>query len=217
MENKLKANGESKSVRQLLDTQKYYIDFYQREYKWTTDNVIELLSDLENKFLLNWSDEHEIFEVQNYSHYFLGSIIVSDKINQKFIVDGQQRLTTITLLLMYLNKLQQELLHNKDDEVLLENLIYSKKFGIKSFNMDIPERKWIVDAIFIGNPVEIDDKTQSIKNIKYRYDDIVENFPETLKYANQKFVLPFFINWFIESVDLVEITTYSEDDAYTIF
>ena len=79
MENKLKANGESKSIRQLLDTQKYYIDFYQREYKWTTDNVIELLSDLENKFLLNWSEEHEIYEVQNYSHYFLGSIIVSDK------------------------------------------------------------------------------------------------------------------------------------------
>ena len=217
MKNKLKANGESKSVRQLLDTQKYYIDFYQREYKWTTDNVIELLSDLENKFLLNWSEEHEIYEVQNYSHYFLGSIIVSDKINKKFIVDGQQRLTTITLLLMYLNKLQHELLHNKDEEVLLENLIYSKKFGIKSFNMDIPERKWIMDAIFSGNPVEIADKTQSIKNIKYRYDDIVENFPETLKYTNQKSVLPFFINWFIESVDLVEITTYSEDDAYTIF
>jgi uncharacterized protein with ParB-like and HNH nuclease domain len=38
-----------------------------------------------------------------------------------------------------------------------------------------------------------------------------------LKYANQKFVLPFFINWLIGSVDLVEITTYSEDDAYTIF
>ena len=46
MENKLKANGESKSVRQLLDTQKYYIDFYQREYVWSKDTVEILLNDI---------------------------------------------------------------------------------------------------------------------------------------------------------------------------
>jgi len=217
LENKLKANGESKSIRQLLDTQKYYIDYYQREYKWTTDNVIELLSDLENKFLLNWSQEHERQEVQNYSHYFLGSIIVNVKDNKKYIVDGQQRLTTLTLLLIYLNQLQNQLLHEKDDEVLIENLIYSKKFGEKSFNLDIEERKEIMEAIFIDKHLDLTENSQSIKNIRFRYDDIVENFPDTLKISNQKLILPFFLDWFIENVDLVEITTYSEDDAYTIF
>ena len=38
-----------------------------------------------------------------YGHYFLGSIIISDKDGQKFIIDGQQRLTTLTLLLIYLH------------------------------------------------------------------------------------------------------------------
>ena len=217
MENKLKANGESKSIRQLLDTQKYKIDYYQREYKWTTENVIELLSDLENKFLLNYSDEHEHRDVQSYGHYFLGSIIINVKNNEKFIVDGQQRLTTITLLLLYLNKLQHELLHEKDDEVLVENLIYSKKFGEKSFNLDIIERKGIMEAIFSDKNIDLKDSSGSIKNIRYRYDDIVENFPDTLKYSKQKLILPFFMDWFIENVDIVEITTYSEDDAYTIF
>lgn len=217
MENKLKANGESKSIRQLLDTQKYKIDYYQREYKWTRENVIELLSDLENKFLLNYSEEQEHKDVQSYSHYFLGSIIVNVKNNRKFIVDGQQRLTTITLLLLYLNKLQQNLLHEKDDEVLVENLIYSKKYGEKSFNLDIKERKDIMEAIFSEKPIDLKDSSESIKNIRYRYDTIVENFPETLKYSNQKLILPFFMDWFIDNVDIVEITTFSEDDAYTIF
>jgi uncharacterized protein with ParB-like and HNH nuclease domain len=217
MENKLKANGESKSIRELLDTKKYKIDYYQREYKWTSANVIELLSDLENKFLMNYSDEHERLEVQNYSHYFLGSIIVNAKKNEKFIVDGQQRLTTITLLLLYLNKIQHELLHQKDEEVLLENLIYSKKFGKKSFNIDIVEREEIMEAIFSDKQIDLKENSESIKNIRYRYEDIVINFPESLKYSKQKLILPFFLDWFIENVDLVEITTYSEDDAYTIF
>ena len=124
MVTKLKANGESKSVNQLLNTEKYYIDYYQREYKWSTENIVELLSDLENKFMLNWRDGHDWNDVQNYSHYFLGSIIVNVDNGNKFIVDGQQRLTTITLLLIYLNKLQKQTLHDSNDEVLIENLIY---------------------------------------------------------------------------------------------
>jgi len=216
MKTNLKANGESKSIRQLLDTQKYQIDFYQREYKWTTENVIELLTDLENKFLFNYKDEHEHIDVQDYSHYFLGSIIININNNKKFIVDGQQRLTTITLLLIYLHSLQKELINDKD-YVLIENLIYSTKFGIKSFNLDIPERKGVMDAIFNNSPLDVTGKNDSIKNIINRYHDIVENFPESLKCQNKKYILNFFIDWFIESVDLVEITTYSEGDAYTIF
>ena len=106
---------------------------------------------------------------------------------------------------------------NKEEEVLIENLIYSKQYGKRSFNMDINERKDIMEAIFSDKLIDLKDNSESIKNIRYRYDDIVENFPKTLKYSNQKFILPFFLDWFIENVDLVEITTYSEDDAYTIF
>lgn len=147
---------------------------------------------------------------------FLGSIIINVNNNKKYIVDGQQRLTTITLLLIYLHRLQKELAEDKDD-VLIENLIYSKKFGLKSFNLDIPERKDVMDAIFNDVPIDVSGKNDSIKNIRSRYYDIVENFPESLKFQNGRYILNFFIDWFIESVDLVEISTYSEDDAYTIF
>jgi uncharacterized protein with ParB-like and HNH nuclease domain len=46
-----------------------------------------------------------------------------------------------------------------------------------------------------------------------RYQDIKEQFPDELRGK----ALPYFIDWLIENVHLVEITAYSDDDAYTIF
>jgi len=94
-----KIDARAKSVRELLDGVKYTIDYYQREYKWETKQIIELLQDLETKFLDNYREEHERTQVEYYAHYFLGSIILSNRNGQKFIIDGQQRLTSLTLLL----------------------------------------------------------------------------------------------------------------------
>jgi len=98
--------GVSKSVRNLLSDVKYTIDYYQREYKWTTKQVSELLEDLTNRFLEDHEDNNERKAVAGYGQYFLGSIVISVKNGQKFIIDGQQRLTTLTLLLIYLDNLQ---------------------------------------------------------------------------------------------------------------
>src|ERR1039457_5513422 len=95
-------DGKGKTVRELLAGRKYSIDYYQREYKWQTKQVAELIDDLSSKFLESYETGHERSDVANYGHYFLGSIIVSDKDGQKFIIDGQQRLKTLTLLLIFL-------------------------------------------------------------------------------------------------------------------
>jgi uncharacterized protein with ParB-like and HNH nuclease domain len=95
--------GNAKTVRELLSGSKYAIDYYQREFKWTTKQVQELLDDLANKFLEDYEPDHERSQVEKYGHYFLGSIIISDKEGQKYIIDGQQRLTTMTLLLISLS------------------------------------------------------------------------------------------------------------------
>ena len=58
---------------------------------------------------------------------------------------------------------------------------------------------------------EKDDET--VRNMVERYDDIVESFPEELS----KDALPYFIDWFVENVVIVEITAYSDENAYTIF
>src|SRR5439155_17050579 len=91
-----------RTVRELLAGRKYSIDYYLGEYKWQQKQVSELLDDLAAKFLESHEEGNEPSAVADYGHYFLGSIIVSEKEGQKFIIDGQQRLTTLTLLLIFL-------------------------------------------------------------------------------------------------------------------
>jgi hypothetical protein len=113
---------------------RYSIDYYQREYKWQNKQVTELMRDLTAKFLESYEPHHERADVAGYGHYFLGSIIISDKDGVKFIIDGQQRLTTLTLLLIYL----QQQLEDVEQHCQLADLIFSQKYGRRSFNLDIP-------------------------------------------------------------------------------
>src|SRR5207244_10498502 len=92
--------GNAKNIRALLGGAKYAVDYYQREYRWQTKHVAELIDDLADKFLESFEAGQERSTVEAYGHYFLGSIIISDKDGRKYIIDGQQRPTTLTLLLM---------------------------------------------------------------------------------------------------------------------
>lgn len=201
--------GEAKSVRALLSGAKYTIDYYQREYRWQTKQVVELIEDLTEKFLESYKTGDERSAVENYGHYFLGSIIISDKEGHKFIIDGQQRLTSLTLLLINLYRQ----LNDEEQKGQLADLIFSQKFGKRSFNLDVPERKACMDALFTGAPFEENGQTESVANILQRYQDIEEHFSEELMGV----ALPYFADWLIESVHLVEITAYTDADAYTIF
>ena len=79
--------GQAKTVREILAA-KYTIDYYQREYRWGTKQIQELIDDLSARFL----DEYEEGDLRNkvaeYGRYFLGSIIISKKNNVNYIVDG---------------------------------------------------------------------------------------------------------------------------------
>ena len=93
-----------KSVQQLLQGQSFAIDEYQREYKWESRHVEELLQDLLGRFRNSYRPGDETKAVSGYDDYFLGSIIVSVRDGHAYLVDGQQRLTTLTLLLVSLHK-----------------------------------------------------------------------------------------------------------------
>lgn len=212
-----KIEAKAKSISDLLSNQKYTIDYYQREYKWTKKQITELIEDLEAKFLDSYEEDHSRIDVEKYRHYFLGSIIVSNRDGKQLIIDGQQRLTSITLLLIYLLNLQQEHLGKVENDV--STLILSKKFGKESFNLDIAERVECLNALFHGNrSFDVNGSSESVHNIMARYDDIDKNFPVTLKGDPlQGRPLLHFIDWLQYNVDLVEITTYSDEEAYTIF
>ena len=202
-------DGKGRTVRELLAGRKYSIDYYQREYKWQRKQLAELIDDLAAKFLESHEAGNERSAVAEYGHYFLGSIIISDKDGQKFIIDGQQRLTTLTLLLTFLH-------HRLDDaeqKGQIADLIFSQKYGKRSFNLDIPERAACMEALYKGEEFADPDPAESIANILARYAELEDLFPDELAGP----ALPYFVDWLVENVHLVEITAYSDEDAYTIF
>ena len=214
MNQKLKNRIEAKdtSINALLKDQKFTIDYFQREYRWQEKHIKLLIEDLTTTFLKSYKQGDKRSEVANYQSYYLGPVVfsVNAENGKKSIIDGQQRITSITLLLIYLNHLQEE----SSQKVNISELVFSEKYGEKSFNMSDESRESCLKALFetgIYEREESDDET--IGNIIERYDDIDESFPEEIDEA----ALPFFIDWFVENVVIVEITAYSDENAYTIF
>src|SRR5688572_26469473 len=158
-------DGKGRSNRELLTGRKYSIDYYQREYKWQQKQVSELIDDLSAKFLESHEEGNERSAVADYGHYFLGSIIVSDKDGQKFIIDGQQRLTTLPLLLIF----QHHHLDDAEQKGQISELIFSQKYGKRSFNLDIPERASCMEALYKGEEFVDADAPESIANILARF------------------------------------------------
>ncbi|MDO8416384.1 MAG: DUF262 domain-containing protein [Agitococcus sp.] len=205
-----KIEAKDRSVHDVLDNKKYTVDYYQREYSWQQNHIEQLITDLSSSFLQEYQPSHHRTEVENYNCYYLGPFVLSNKGSKRSIIDGQQRLTSLTLFLIYLNNLQKKFELNEP----IASMIFSEKFGSKSFNIDVPERIDCLQALFENAHYHAkDDDDTSTKNMVSRYDDIEQSFPKEIN----KTVLPFFMDWLKERVILVEIIAYSDENAYTIF
>lgn len=101
---KIEIRGEQFAVGDLFgDKFAFSIPPYQRPYVWTTEHAGELLDDLLGSL------GESVEAVEELSPYFLGSIVLTkgDRPNAQ-IVDGQQRLITLTILLAVLRALVPE-------------------------------------------------------------------------------------------------------------
>lgn len=107
----------------------------------------------------------------------------------------------------------QHQLDDPEQKGQIAELIFSQKYGERSFNLDVPERIPCMDALYAGQQFSDADSSESVSNILARYADIEDQFPEELGGP----ALPYFADWLIENVHLIEITAYSDSDAYTIF
>ena len=102
----------NENIDALFSNTTFYIDFYQRQYKWNDAPVKRLLDDVFYKF---W-EEHKRFQdsdeesetiINKYSWYYLNTYVINvdERSNKNYIVDGQQRLTTLSLILIKLMRM----------------------------------------------------------------------------------------------------------------
>jgi uncharacterized protein DUF262/uncharacterized protein DUF1524 len=205
--------SDPRTVRQLLQGRKFGIEEYQREYKWELREIEELIQDLYGRFAASFDPAHERQAVANYDDYFLGFIILSRRHGKDYIVDGQQRVTSLTLLLIYLYHLQNQI--SPPHPTRLDDLIFSTQFGSRSYNLDVPDRAACLEALYLhdGQADLPQDPDESVRNMIARYEDIKQQLPDDLRGA----ALPYFVDWLLERVQLVEMSADTDDDAYTIF
>ena len=133
------------SLRQVLVDKKLKIPAYQRIYCWKEKTVVQLLNDL-----INISDK-----------YCIGSIIIQNKGNNVYdIIDGQQRLVTLSLLLLELDLGNGiSLLNEKFEDSDAQRYIKYNRFLIHQFitKREFKNKDTLLDTIFLNVLILNDD------------------------------------------------------------
>lgn len=201
---------------------------FQREYSWGEDELTVLWTDILSNLIVN--DHQKLVE----SEYFIGSVVLvgdDSKDSDFYVVDGQQRLTTITIFFAALvetfNELGQDSLAkgaqnyietvNDDNEPFLillnENPKPFLQFRIQQSKKDVKQVP----------------RTDEEKALLFAYDFFIEKIEQQnlLKDINRKFKLGLKDQDYIDVLKAIRnqvlafitiyITVKDEDDAYLIF
>lgn len=197
---------------EVLFIEKYDVDFYQREYVWEKKQIEDMVEDLTIEFLKNWNQGDALTKVKEYSPYYMGEVVLSENGGTRSaIIDGQQRITTITLLLIYLKRRFGDV---SGFPAAVDTLIASDHYGERLFNLDIKERRECMESLYKTGEYSVKSSdTVSVKNLVDRYNDIDECWRDEINENN----IVSFMYWLKEKVMFSKVWTNSDDFAYVIF
>lgn len=207
----MEISPDKQNIDTVFSNTNYYIDFYQREYKWTKDQVKTLLDDIFYKFNLDYKGHLEAEEsniVKEYSWYYLNTYITNKSEGKTFIVDGQQRLTTLSLILIKLFHLSRE----KQSPDHLHHWVRSKILGYSSkgeeFWMGHDKRKDTLKDLFSGKDPKQINAAENItsQNMVLNYEFISAYLDKSLitKHRLESFVLYFLKRLVLINLDVAQ-------------
>jgi len=192
----------------------FTIPLYQRPYAWTTEQAGELLEDL----LTALGEGNE--PIDDINPYFLGSIVLikGDKPDAQ-VVDGQQRLTTLTILLAALRTLVQpqygthltKLLYEEGDLFLDTPNRYRLTLAKRDadFFKEYIQNEGGISNLKDLNSAAISDSQKNIKENALLFLNYLENLSEYQRVRLTQFI--------IKQCFLVTVSTPDLDSAYRIF
>jgi hypothetical protein len=196
------------------DDYAFTVPKYQRPYAWKTQQALELFDDLLRAM---GSGKKPI---ENLNPYFLGSIVLikEENVPDAQILDGQQRLVTLTIIFSAIRSLI-----GKKEALDLSKMIYEKGDSIlgtqNRYRIAIRKKdqiffqKYIQDEDGILEPENLDGKlSESCLNIKENANQIILR----LKKLNEKKRL-FMAQFIARQCYLVVVSTPDFDSAFRIF
>ena len=211
----MSVNPKPQTIDSVFGNRKYYIDFYQREYKWQKDHVESLLDDIFYKFEIDYKNDLDVTPeiINSFGWYYLNTYVTNEYNGKMFIVDGQQRFTTITLILIKLFGIAQELTLS-DRLEWIKNKIYGTGAEGKSYWMGQDGRSDTLDGL-LNNKQTIACNSISTENMYNNFKFISSYLDDKLKdqsdYNNHRYES--FLLYFLLRLVFVEILI---DDASNV-
>ena len=211
----MKIESRDRTVKDLLSSGYYVIPRFQRPYSWDIENISDF-----------WADVAE-----NQSEYFIGSMVVYQLLGRLGVVDGQQRLTTIMILLASLRDTlekngfsdQASGLHKLIERENIENKL---EFVLNTQTSYPFLQDNVLSAKSQSIPAKVGIEEESIKAARIHFNrklnelvDEIENneaIPKAKKQSRKKERLLQLRESFL-SLNVILITLDSEEDAYLIF
>lgn len=187
------------NIYELFTNQAFSLGFFQREYVWEDAQVKKLLSDLAEKFLAQWSQEHSDQDVVNYDPYFLGPFIVYTVNGRTHLADGQQRIITLLVLLIFLHRLTMAQSGPQANMNPLPALIRSYRLGRPTFSVDVDEYSDCFDALLNGRELDTESAPANVRRVWAAYQCIDAHYPFELRGE----VLGMFVHWLLQRVSLI--------------
>ncbi|MDL2273930.1 DUF262 domain-containing protein [Oscillospiraceae bacterium OttesenSCG-928-G22] len=192
----------------------YYVPIYQRKYSWRRDNCIKLLDDV-----------IKVAKDRERPCHFIGSIIYLAKDDSQhasaakeyLVIDGQQRLTTLSLLLLALADYTRSRITDDSDysqsatnleKISRKYLINEDEPGDMKYKVRLNDEDFLAYKSLLHNR----EKPEEIMRSK-----IFENYQSILNNMKERSTEPQLIFDGIKKLMLVDICLVPEDNAQLVF
>lgn len=198
-----------------LDVQaQYYVPIYQRKYSWNRENCIKLLDD--------------ILRVEKDGVrpcHFIGSVIYLSKsgyqhasaIKEYLVIDGQQRLTTLSIILLALGDYTREKITDDEEynhvptnleKILKHYILNEDETGDTYYKVRLNDEDFYAWKKLISDRTKPDD---------IKYSKIFENYKIIIKALRESGAEPQLVFDGIKKLRLVDICLVPEDNAQLVF
>lgn len=205
----LKYTFEDLTVDKSFQNYFYVVPDYQREYVWEAEkHVKQLLVDV-----------YEAYTADRNKEYFIGTTVVfSDKGNTCELIDGQQRTTTLFLMLCAFRNIYKELgLPTKAMDNLISQPTYDHNGDeVNKYHLELQYEASSNILVSLAEQKEYTGgKTLSTKRIEAAYQSIVSFIKENTERDNDE--LKRFFMYFLRNLKFIQISTPDINDALKIF
>lgn len=195
--------AKKKELKDLLNREFFFrVPEYQRPYSWDEEHFTDLVQDL--------------IDAKKDQEYFLGTIVVHKKDGVNDIVDGQQRLTTIMILLACL----RDLIEDKDFKASIQEKIIQKENivdGIpEKIRIEVKDREIFNELIIPENGTKTPKDEDNLPEPQWRYVTAIKIFTEKLKNFSQE-ALKDFTKFLSQKCILIYLSTNTFEDAFRLF